>query len=300
MNTPLNVTPIATPPAGRQPLPALSKWTVATLSAAVVMLIYLQVVIVGQFFPPLGLILALPALVVAIPIVVTRWRWAPLLGVLYWILLIAPNLRRIPYDITHPESFDKFAFTVVINALGVVGIVAGVGATVQNYRAPTAAETDDGRRHVPKWFLTGVWLLAGLCLGALLIGALPRAGETTGVSPEALAALPALEVGGPQLAGLRGGYQFDPPVLRVKVSEIVALRLENRHDDVGHSFNIDELNIHVSIPARVRISDTGLNEVSMPTGKPSLALFVASTPGTYTFYCGLPGHHESGTLIVEP
>ena len=197
MDTPPIVTPTATRPAGRQPLPALSKWTVATLAAAVVMLIYLNVTALSQYFPWFALVLGLPAVVAAVPIVVTRWRWAPLLGMLYWILLVASALRRIPYDITHPEYFDTFAFTVVINAVAVVGIVAGAGATVQNYRAPTAAETADGRRRVPEWFPAVLWSLAGLCLGALLIGALPRADDTIGVSPEALAALPALEVGGP-------------------------------------------------------------------------------------------------------
>jgi heme/copper-type cytochrome/quinol oxidase subunit 2 len=276
---------VMAPTSRLQPLSALSKWTVATLATVVVMLIWLQLVdeFVRQYWF-FALVLGTPALVATVLIVATRWRWAPLLGVLYWVLLIASALRRIPYDITHPEHFDTFAFTVVVNAVGVLGIVAGVGATVQNYRAPTPAETDNGRRRVPKWFPAVLCSLAGLCLGALLIGALPRADDTSGVSPAALAALPALRVGGPQLDGVVGGFQFDPPELRVKVGEMVALRLENRHDDLGHSFNIDEFDVHVSIPP----------------GKTGLALFRASTPGSYTFYCGLPGHHESGTLIVEP
>src|SRR6266508_5421603 len=151
MDTPLAVAPTATRPAGRQRLSALSKWTVATLAAVVVMLIWLQVAVVSQYWF-FALVVGTPALVVAVPIVVTRRRWAPLLGVLYWVLLVGSALRRIPYDITHPEYFDTFAFTVVVNALAVIGIVAGVGATIQNYRAPRAAETDDGRRRVPAWF----------------------------------------------------------------------------------------------------------------------------------------------------
>ncbi len=68
--------------------------------------------------------------------------------------------------------------------------------------------------------------------------------------------------------------------------ETVALRLEN-NDAGAHSFDIDELNVHAPMPA----------------GKIALALFTPTTPGSYTFYCGVPGHIEAGmkgTLVVEP
>ena len=37
-------------------------------------------------------------------------------------------------------------------------------------------------------------------------------------------------------------------------------------------------------------------------GEQALVLFIPTEPGTYTFYCGVPGHCEAGmegTLIVE-
>jgi plastocyanin len=98
-----------------------------------------------------------------------------------------------------------------------------------------------------------------------------------GVSPEALAQLPAL---------VSGRNRFNQAELRARVGEIVALRLENS-DTAGHYFDIDELNVHVA----------------MPSGKPALALFKPTTPGTYTFYCHVPGHREAGmagTLVVAP
>src|SRR5262245_50853478 len=140
MDTLSGVTPTAMRPAERKPLSALSKWLIFTLAAIVLMLIWLQVAVVRGFFPPLALMLGSPALIVAAPIVATRWRWVPLLGAFYWILLFVMNWKVIPYDITHPEAYNTFAFTVLAEAVTVVGIVAGVGATVQNYRAPTAAE----------------------------------------------------------------------------------------------------------------------------------------------------------------
>jgi uncharacterized cupredoxin-like copper-binding protein len=268
MDTLSGVTPIAMPPARRKPLSALSKWLVFTLAAIVLMLIWLQVAVVRGFSPPLVLILGLPTLVVAVPIVATRWRWVPLLGALYWILLFVMNWKVTPYDITHPEAYNTFAFTVIAQALTMVGIVAGVGATVQNYRGPAGPDAE-----------TLIWALAGLCLGALLVGAIPRTSATSsnaGVSPQALAALPAL--------GMKH-LKFDQQELRVKAGEVVALRLENR-DDREHSFDIDELNVHVPI---------GI-------GQAGLALFTPDKPGTYTFYCSVPGHRATmvGTLIVEP
>ena len=101
--------------------------------------------------------------------------------------------------------------------------------------------------------------------------------SASGVSTETLAALPALTA---------ANHQFGQAELHARTGETVALRLENA-DTAGHSFDIDELGLHVS----------------MPPGEPALALFTAGAPGTYTFYCGVPGHREAGmvgTLIVEP
>lgn len=119
--------------------------------------------------------------------------------------------------------------------------------------------------------------LTGLSLGALLVASMAAGAGAGGVSAETLARLPAL-------ATLPNG--FDRTELRAKVGETVALRLENQ-DTSAHSFDIDEFTVHALLPA----------------GATSLALFTASTPGTYTFYCSIPGHREAGmvgTLIVEP
>ena len=279
MDTPLVANPTAARPAGRQPLPALSKWTAATLGAFVVLL-WLQVAVVGGFFLVLALAFGTPTLVIATLIVATRWRWAPLLGAIFWILIVVVNRGVIPYDITHPEAYNTFAFTVIVLGLAVVGVVAGIGATLQNYRVPAAPETDTDRQRLPRGFPTMLWSLAALCVGALLVGAIPRTSDatgTTGVSPEALAALPGL--GMEQL-------KFDQQELRVPAGELIALRLDNR-DDREHSFDIDQLNVHVPIAI----------------GQSGLALFTPDKPGTYTFYCNVPGHREAGmvgTLIVEP
>jgi uncharacterized cupredoxin-like copper-binding protein len=55
----------------------------------------------------------------------------------------------------------------------------------------------------------------------------------------------------------------------------------------GWPYLLDAFNVHVA----------------MPSGESTLALFTPNAPGTYTFYCGVPGHTEAGlvgTLVVEP
>jgi uncharacterized cupredoxin-like copper-binding protein len=79
---------------------------------------------------------------------------------------------------------------------------------------------------------------------------------------------------------------FTPGEIRVRAGETVVLRLDNT-DTQGHRFDIDELNVHVL----------------MPVNQPGLAVFTPTTPGSYRFYCDIPGHPEAGmvgTLIVEP
>jgi uncharacterized cupredoxin-like copper-binding protein len=279
MDTPLAANPTAARLAARRPLSALTKWTAATLGAFVVML-WLQVAIAGGFFLVLALAFGTPTLVIAALIIATRWRWVPLLGAIFWMLIIVANLGVIPYDITHPEAYNTFAFTVIVLGLAVAGIVAGIGATLQNYRAPATSETDTGRQRLPRGFPTMLWALAALCLGALLVGAIPRtsaAAGSIGVSREALAALPGLGM---------AQFKFDQQELRVTAGELAALRLDNR-DDREHSFDIDELEVHVPVAI----------------GQSGVALFMPDQPGTYAFYCNIPGHREAGmagTLVVEP
>lgn len=80
--------------------------------------------------------------------------------------------------------------------------------------------------------------------------------------------------------------RFGQAELRVKAGQEITLQLEN-YDMYPHSFDINELDLHVEMPANGR----------------SITQFTAPDPGTYTIYCAVPGHREAGmiaTLIVEP
>jgi plastocyanin len=249
-------------------LPALRKLMIAGMVGNVLVNAVLQVLIVRTLIPPLAIIMALTLLVAGV--CATRWRWAPLLAVVWCVASVIPGLQPYSYNLTHPAETGKFIGTVLDFGLLLLAVVAGVAATVVGDRQVTQGRS-------PRWlrgFLIG---LAAFVLGASLVAAIPQAETTAGVSAEVLAQLPALTT---------AHDTFDRSELRAKVGETVALRLENS-DASGHSFDIDAFNVHVP----------------MPPGKPALALFKPTTPGTYTFYCSVPGHREAGmvgTLIVEP
>jgi len=253
---------------GRVRLPALRKVIIAGLVGNVLVNIVLQALILRTLIPPLAVILALTLVVAAV--CATRWRWAPHLAVLWCVLSVIPGLEPYAYNLTHPVETGTFIATLFGLALLLVTVVAGVVAMIYGDR-----QVAEGR--APRWlrgFLIGI---AMFVFGASLVAAIPHAEASAGVNPAALAQLPALRT---------AHYKFDRAELRAKVGETVALRLENS-DSSAHSFDIDALNIHVP----------------MPSGKPALALFTSTTPGTYTFYCGVPGHTEAGMvgrLIVEP
>ncbi len=249
----------------RQPLGALGKLTGVTLVSIAGALAYVQLSIVGQFDPQLTTFAVIMLVVAAM--IGRGWRWAPLVGAALSAMVVVGNRTAVIYDLQRPENLHLFTFMVVAVALAVVGTVAGISATVQNYR-----RTEPRTPRIMAPALVG---LVGLCLGAVLVGVLSRP-ASTGVSPEVLASLPALTT--PDL-------RFDQTTLEAQVGETVALRLDNPHV-APHSFDIDALNVHVPVAA----------------GESGLVLFKPTQAGTYTFYCQVPGHREvgmEGVLIVK-
>jgi plastocyanin len=252
----------------RIPLAALGKLAALGVVGIGLALIYLQAAMIGMIIPPLAVFTVLSFVVAGI--VVVGWRWAPLLGAIWSVFIIAGNNAEIAYNLSHPTEVRGFAFTLFILAMAAIGLVAGIGATMQNYR---------GERQTPRVSVAaGLALLVGLGVGAVMAASIAAGGVNAGVSPETLASLPALKT---------VNFAFDQQEIRVKAGETVALRLENG-DSEGHSFDIDQFGVHAA----------------MPSGEMSLALFKPTQPGTYTFYCTphynkATGQGMQGTLIVE-
>jgi len=249
-------------------LPMLRTVMIAGLVGNVLVNTVLQALILHTLIVPLAIIMALTLLVAGV--CATHWRWAPLLAVLWCVLSVVPGLEPYSYDLTHPAETGTFIATLLSLVLLLVTVVAGVAAMISRNRQVA-------QERAPRWLAGFLIGMATFVLGASLVAAIPPSDATAGVSAKALAQLPAL---------VAGRNSFSQAELHARVGETVALRLENS-DTQAHYFDIDTLNVHVSIP----------------TGNPALALFTPTTPGTYTFYCHVPGHREAGmvgTLVVKP
>jgi len=210
-------------------------------------------------------------------IVALRLRWVPALGALLGALQLIEGGIFLTSMLTQPDSAASFAFAVLFFAISVAGLVAGVGATVQNYRAPRSRPFVDPP--APGWTYPALRGLTALLLGGILTTAIQPHGVSSSFSPELMAALPALKA---------KDYQFNQSIITAKVGETVALRLDNA-DESTHYLDIDELNVHTIIPA----------------GKSNVALFKPTQPGTYIFYCHPHADKDAragmvGTLVVEP
>jgi plastocyanin len=257
-------------PRGRQAPAALGKLTAAALGGVALVLAALQIFVFG-FAPPIAGV-AVAALVVA-GLVAAGWRWTPALGGLLCLALLGLLGPMMLPMLAEPSIQGvMFGVSAVTLSLLAVGALAGIGATVQNYRA-------QGERRAPRWLAGALTLLAGVLAGAMLAAAAPQPGIHAGISPQALAALPALD---------SQNWEFSQKELRVKAGQQVALRLTNA-DPEAHYLDIDELDVHAPIAP----------------GKTSVAVFTApDAPGTYLFYCHphadkATGEGMVGTLVVE-
>ncbi|MFC5861605.1 DUF4383 domain-containing protein [Acidicapsa dinghuensis] len=93
-----------------------------------------------------------------------RWWWTPALGALIALLVTSGSFARMPAEIvrlTHPGSLGHFAAGIFVGKVLqlvalVVADVAGVAATIQNYRRRTT--TGDGAQMACRFF-GGIFVL---------------------------------------------------------------------------------------------------------------------------------------------
>jgi plastocyanin len=113
------------------------------------------------------------ASVVMAGLVVTGVRWTPALGAMFgagvWIGGLSSQQYSL-YHLTHPQEGGPFIVSVLIYVLGLVAIVAGIVATMQNYSSRP--------RHAPRWTSGFLGVMAGFVVGATVVSLLVLSGNT--------------------------------------------------------------------------------------------------------------------------
>lgn len=143
----------------------------------------LLVLIAAQTFIPPLLILGIVALLGA-ALCFLRFRGAPAIGALVALGAISVQMS-VPinqYFIAHPSDAASFITLITILSFGLVGIIAGISATLQNYRTP-GAKAPGNLRLLLTSFTTFV---VGMIVVSLIVAANPptsAAGTTTNGEP---------------------------------------------------------------------------------------------------------------------
>jgi len=167
------------PPVSRRKRTALGTTTALALLGIALTFLFLFLL-----FWLTGTAVVLPALVISLVFgcvagfVATGVRWAPALASLL-ALAVLVFLLRVPLAVStlqKPTSdVARFSELVIISALAVLALVAGVAAAIQNYRST--------QMRAPRWLgslLAGTGgLAAGVIVVALLIAASPQSGPTS-------------------------------------------------------------------------------------------------------------------------
>ncbi len=113
-----------------------------------------------------------------------RFRWAPALGAVVALGAVSFAMSFGPpqYSITHPSAAASFIPVLTILSFGLVGIVAGIAATVEDYRSPGAPAP-----HNLRLLLTSfTTFVVGMMVVSLIVAANPpssAASTTTNGEP---------------------------------------------------------------------------------------------------------------------
>ena len=110
----------------------------------------------------------------------------------------------------------------------------------------------------------------------------------------------------PEVTVVAEDTKFNPSSITIQAGEEVTLELQN-NDGVEHDFQVDGLDVDVmsggsDMPEHGGDGRAGMLAVHAAGHESMSITFMANEPGTFEFYCTIPGHKDSGmvgTLIVE-
>jgi hypothetical protein len=192
-----------------------------------------------------------------------KWLWLALL--VPPVLFLLMNAPFIPFAITHPTDIG---FTAIFPL--VVATVALIVSGVASFRQARAGGASGGSSLRAQWATA---LVVGATMGAFATGLVAA---KAGGSPSGGTLTAAPTTSGSLVAE---GTKYLTSSYSITSTGVLGLFVENR-DSFPHSFDIDSLNIHVSVPANTTVA----------------VAIKPTTAGTLTFYCSLPGHKDAGMV----
>ncbi|MBA3967313.1 MAG: cupredoxin domain-containing protein [Nitrospirales bacterium] len=96
--------------------------------------------------------------------------------------------------------------------------------------------------------------------------------------------------------------EFSPNTLSVTVGQKTRLVLKNLDTEL-HAFLpvglLTDIHLNVSGSGAPQFSKEGLSRVLLPTRGQTDIVFIPSHPGTFPYFCDLPGHVMQGTIVVH-
>lgn len=261
---------IATAAPPRRPaLPATTLLAIVSLLALAALYAYYVVAIFPRPNWPYLPIVLVPLLFAVI--VATARPWTPLLAPLMALIILAAPVRGdIPYNLARPDETRYFVYTLLLLTMLGISIATGLAATLGK-----AGRSGHARAILPATIVGG--FLLGAIIGGLLRPGPAERGGLAGYTDAELAALPTF---------VMADLFFDPSLLEVRAGQTVAIRFANE-GLLPHAFDLADERVHLRVPS----------------GRSGVAVFTPTTPGTYTFYCGVGDHRAEGmvgTLIVRP
>ena len=138
-----------------------------------------------------------------------------------------------------------------------------------------------------------------LMLG-LTVFAFPEAGTVWGATPVSLA--PATDSQEQVVTINIKSREFSPNTLSLTVGQKTRLVLKNLDSEL-HAFLpiglLTDIHLNVSGSGAPQFSKEGLSRVLLPTRGQTDIVFIPSHPGTFPYFCDLPGHVMQGTIVVH-
>jgi plastocyanin len=219
----------------------------------------------------------LVGLLVGAGLVASGIRWMPLVGSLLSLVFFYEGILTEPFAIQHltnskalPGGLVPFVLDVIITGFLLVAFWAGIGATVQNYRKVS--------RQTPGFLPSAVSLVAGMVIGAILIGAIAQPPASTGTT----------YTNGVPTVHMNAGNFDQPSVTIAKGSKLLLVD--------------DSSSLHVLANGRW---ENGLAKPEHKPGAPtvnnvqvsdnSVEIGPFSTAGTYHIYCTV---HQGMNLTI--